>query len=77
MRRLPTLAIVLVLTALAGCTYPARDFVEAVDTAWQAIGPEYVQYLQADPNLSAEAKITRARTAQLLTLAIEEAKKTP
>lgn len=62
------------LLLAAGCSLNSQ-FVSAVDGAWDAIGPEYTAYVQADPALDADTKTTRLRTAQLLTELLEEAQK--
>ena len=60
------------LFALSSCSLNSQ-FVDAVDGAWAVIGPRYCEYVQADPALSDEDKVTRLRTAQLLTEVIAEA----
>lgn len=69
-----TLLLASVLLFLcAGCVN--TQFVTAVDAAWDVIGPEYTEYVRNDPKLDADSKITRQRTAQLLTETIAEAQK--
>lgn len=65
----------ILLVGLAGCAGPDPAFVTAIDKAWSVIGPRYTAYVQADPALDAGQKATVLRTAELLTLTIEEAKK--
>lgn len=57
-----------------GCSLNAQ-FVDAVDRTWATIGPEYQAYVDADATLDDNTKETRKRTAETLTLLIEEAKK--
>jgi len=63
--------------ALPGCGTLDKEFVAAVDASWQVIGPEYTSYVAADPKLDVATKLTRQRTAELLTKLIEEGKKHP
>jgi hypothetical protein len=56
-----------------GCTLN-KQFVDAMDTAWQEIGPEYTTYVNADINLDKDQKRNRIRTAQMLTEVIAVAK---
>jgi len=68
------LALSIVLLA-GGCALPDRAFVTAVDKSWQAIGPEYQQYVEADPDLDEATKSERIGTAAGFTALIERAKK--
>jgi hypothetical protein len=63
------------LLGLVGCTSPDPAFVTAVDKAWSAVGPRYTAYVKADATLQEGERETILRTAELLTLTIEEAKK--
>ncbi len=69
----PLFALLAVLLLCSSCALNAQ-FVSAVDSAWSVIGPEYIEYVQADPNLRPDTKETRIRTATLLTETIAEAK---
>jgi hypothetical protein len=62
---------------LPGCGTLGKEFVGAVDASWQVIGPEYTSYVAADPKLDAATKLTRARTAELLSKLIAEGKAHP
>ena len=66
--------VVVLALCVAGCTVD-QQFVASVDSAWQVIGPRYVDYVDADPALDDQSKETRVRTAELLTRLIEEAKR--
>lgn len=73
----PLLAVMMslmLLCSIAGCSLN-EQFVASVDESWQVIGPRYVAYVEADPALDAESKMTRIRSAVLLTEVIAEAKK--
>lgn len=72
MRRI--IYVVVLAVCLAGCTVD-QQFVQSVDSAWDVIGPRYVDYVQADATLDDQSKETRIRTAELLTRLIEEAKR--
>ena len=63
--------LTLVLT-LSSCVAPEAAVLPSVGAAWGVIGPEYRAYLEADPSLSPESKVTRKRTAELLSQAIAE-----
>ena len=67
-------AACVIAAALSGCTVH-KSFVVAVDASWSVIGPEYIEYVDADPALDARSREIRIRTATLLTETIEEAKK--
>jgi hypothetical protein len=64
----------LVALLFVGCCPLNDTFVKSVDSAWDAIGPEYVQYVEADATLDDNTKTLRKRTAQMLTEVIDEAK---
>jgi len=66
------LAFVVVLS-VGGCCAPNKAFVDAVESSWKVMGPEYIQYIEADPNLAPETKVTRKRTADGLTEKIAQA----
>ena len=59
---------------VAGCCPVNTMFVDAVDSAWEAIGPEYVEYIDTDDTLDDDTKVIRKRTATMLSEAIKEAK---
>lgn len=65
---------ILTALSLSACRAPDAAFVRAVDTNWNLIGPEYRAYVEADTGISAETKVTRKRTAELLTSLIQQAK---
>jgi len=77
MKKLAAWTGALALLLCIGCGTLDKEFVAAVDASWQAIGPEYTSYVAADPKLDAATKLTRQRTAELLTKLIEEGKKHP
>lgn len=62
------------LLVVVGCSLN-QQFVDAVDEAWQVIGPRYVEYVQEDPRLDDQNEATRIRTAVMLSELIEEAQK--
>lgn len=64
----------LLVLALTGCTLPDRAFVEAVDKSWQAVGPEYRAYLEADGTLDDATRAQRLGTATGFSMLIERAK---
>jgi hypothetical protein len=65
--------VLLTILCLCGCSMD-QQFVQGVDTAWEVIGPRYVQYIQDDGSLDDVSKGIRIRTAEALTRLIEEAK---
>lgn len=66
------LASVAGLAAAGGCnTNPA--FLNAMDQTQRAVGPEYLQYVTADLNLSPEQRTRRQRTVALWRAAIDDA----
>jgi hypothetical protein len=67
-------ALLLLLALLAGCSLN-KQFVNAVDINWSVIGPRYVNYVEGDPNLPDDIRVTWLRTAEVFTELIEEAKK--
>jgi hypothetical protein len=69
------LTLFAVLVLVGGCALPDRAFVEAVDKSWQAIGPEYRAYIEADRDLDEATKAERLGTATGLSTLIERAKK--
>jgi hypothetical protein len=68
-----TLTVITVLLFVVGCC-PVNDmFVKSVDSAWEVIGPEYIQYVETDDTLDDDTKTIRKRTATMLTEMIKEA----
>ena len=67
------IGLLLFAIGVTGCSVNAQ-FVDAVDSAWTVIHPEYVEYVNADTALSGADKTTRIRTAEILTATIMEAK---
>ena len=57
------------LTATA-CTPPDAAFVRAERATFQAVAPEYVGYVRADPALTAEQRARRERTVATWDLSI-------
>lgn len=74
MRRIAAFALVLFCVVGFGCSLNSQ-FVDAVDEAWEVIGPRYVDYVNADTTLDEQSRQTRIRTALILTETIAEAKK--
>jgi hypothetical protein len=72
MRRIVVVALLLV-GALMGCGVD-QQFVRVVDEAWSLMGPEYKNYVQADPKLDDDQRARRIRLADETTKTIEEAK---
>lgn len=68
---------VLCLLAAVGCWSPQVAFVTAMDENWKAITPEYVAYIDHDPALTPEQKLSRHRMVDFLWKAIDAAKTTP
>ena len=68
------IGLLLFAIGVTGCSVNAQ-FVDAVDSAWTVVQPEYVQYVNADAALSDADKATRIRTAEILTATIVEAQK--
>ena len=59
------------LIFLGGCVNPSA---QAEKATFEAIAPEYSAYVQADPNLSAEAKSIRLDTVETWRRRVEVAK---
>lgn len=72
-RRIVILLASVALVVSCGCSVN-EHFVTAVDDAWQVLGPEYVEYVRTDPDLDADSKRIRIRTAKILSETIAEAK---
>ena len=66
--------IVLAVFLIAGCSLPDRAFVDAVDKSWQAIGPEYADYVRADTTLDEDTRTERLETAAGFAVTIAKAK---
>lgn len=54
-----TLLLVLALLAGGGCIAAADDYVKADRAAYESIGVDYVQYVEADPKLTPSQKQLR------------------
>jgi hypothetical protein len=69
------IGFVLALLMLCCSCSVDQTFVAGVDAGWDVIGPEYTAYVEGDPKLDPDSKATRKRTAELMSLLIEEAQK--
>jgi hypothetical protein len=69
------------LLLLAGCaafTAPSPDYVAADRATYEAVAPEYADYVHADPSLGADEVARRERTLRTWLLRIEQAaRRTP
>jgi hypothetical protein len=59
---------------LSGCSLN-KQFVAAEMATYEAIGPRYVEYTNADPTLDAEVKALRVRTVEMWKATLDEASK--
>lgn len=60
------------LSGVCGCATPEAAFVRAERATYQAVAPEYVAYVEADPALSDEEKERRRRTVRTWDLSIRQ-----
>jgi hypothetical protein len=59
--------LLLPLSQCTGCsalTFPPPDYVAADRATYEAVAPEYAGYVQEDPRLDEDERVTRARTLQ-------------
>ena len=68
---LPLLICVLALFLLPSCVGPDPTFVAASRATHDAVAPEYVHYVDADPALTAEQRARRRETIDRWREAIE------
>ena len=66
------LCLVVVIVCLTGCSVN-QDFVKTCNESWRVIGPEYIEYVQEDDELTEHTKALRIRTAELFTRLLKEA----
>ena len=59
---------------LSGCYTLDKEFVGAVDSAWEQIGPKYKSYLESDEVMSEELRQAYLRHMRQFGLLIEDAK---
>lgn len=79
-KTLGALALLLVVAlVLPSCgTNPINQtWLKGVEQGVEAIAPEYLDYVEADPNLGEDEKANRRRTVELLRKSIETAKQQP
>ena len=68
----PGAAALLLAFVLAGCT-PGKAYVAADQGIFDAITPEYLQYVEADTALDAGQKARRVRTVQAWKILLDKA----
>jgi len=56
-----TIGLFLLLTMFSGCYVP-DDWIRASENTYDAVAPEYLKYVEADPNMSKEDKELRKGT---------------
>lgn len=74
MRRLRWTVTAALFLFATGCVVN-KDYVRADQATFDAIAPEYKEYVQNDPKLDAAQKMRRLRTVETWKLRIEEAAK--
>jgi len=74
MKKLLVLALIVAIVGLSGCITPNAAFVGAVENAWDVIGPEYVELVEASTHLDEDAKRIRRENAESLTDLIKAAR---
>jgi hypothetical protein len=70
-----TLGGLLASAALAGCPALDRRYVAAERATHDAVAPEYRQYVEQDPALSAEQQARRQRTLEAWAARLDEAER--
>ena len=63
--------VFLFLFFVAGCASD-RIFYESTSATWDAVSPEYIEYVQGDPSLSGDDKSMRLRTVETFNRVLEE-----
>jgi hypothetical protein len=53
------------LSLLISCT-PQKATLDGAKALWEVIGPEYTSYIEKDSALGADSKLTRIRSARLM-----------
>lgn len=73
MKRVTLIAIAVL--ALCGCATLNQDYVKADKLTFDAIAPEYLQFVDANPNFDKEQRDRRHRTVETWKLRLEKAGK--
>jgi len=77
-RHLKLAAAALVVAAITGgCVTPAGEYVAADAATYDAVAPEYLEYVDADPKLGPEQKASRRRTVETWRIRNQSAGGTP
>lgn len=71
-----TLLVILAAMCLVGCRFPKRLQIEADRATYEAIAPEYREYVKTDESLDAEEKARRYRTLDTWEMRIRAAEDT-
>lgn len=66
------IGLALAVASAGGCAAPDAAFVRAERATHQAVAPEYVRYVRADPALSPEQRARRERTVRTWDLSIRQ-----
>ena len=69
--------IIFVLAATCGCANPNASYVKADALTYEAIAPEFLQYVEDDPTLTPLRKKLRKNTIKSWKLRIDKAKEKP
>lgn len=72
-RMMRSLAIVALCLFAAGCSLN-QDYVKADQATFDAITPEYLKYVEADPSLDQDQKDRRKRTVATWKLRMDKAR---
>lgn len=68
------IGVVVAATLLGGCSI-SKEYVAADQVTFDAVTPEYLEYVNADVKLDADAKVRRKRTVDSWKLRIDKAGK--
>jgi len=68
------LLVVALLALLTGCKGLNETFVNAVDTNWKIMGPNYRKYIESDSKLPADSKKMRLDAIDEFTTMVAEHK---
>jgi len=74
MRTLKMLVLMSLVAAIAGCSSPRQEFVEAVHVASEVIVPDLIRYIGADREIPDEDRRTRLQSLHIFRQMVHEEK---